>query len=178
MKINVLALDGVFDLGLSAVLDAFQTANELIGLSELTVRRFEVSICGVRKAVKTSQGLAVPLAAAGWSTPDCVVVPAIGFKMPGPLEQALERADIRDAVATLEQWARRGAMMTAACIGTFVLAETGLLDQQHATTTWWLAPLFRKRYPRVLLDGSNMTVKSGKFLTPRPPPRPPTSSPS
>jgi hypothetical protein len=33
MKVNVLALDDVFDLGLSAVLDAFQTANELIGLS-------------------------------------------------------------------------------------------------------------------------------------------------
>jgi hypothetical protein len=29
-RIDVLALDGAFDLGLSAVLDAFQTANELI----------------------------------------------------------------------------------------------------------------------------------------------------
>ena len=27
MKVNVLVLDSVFDLGLSAVLDAFQTAN-------------------------------------------------------------------------------------------------------------------------------------------------------
>ena len=33
MRVNVLVLDGVFDLGLSAVLDAFQTANELIGIS-------------------------------------------------------------------------------------------------------------------------------------------------
>jgi len=55
--------------------------------------------------------------------------------------------------------------MAAACIGTFVMAESGLLDHQHATTTWWLAPLFRKRYPRVLLDESNMIVKSGKFVT-------------
>jgi len=30
MRLNVLVLDGVFDLGLCAVLDAFQTANELI----------------------------------------------------------------------------------------------------------------------------------------------------
>jgi transcriptional regulator GlxA family with amidase domain len=55
--------------------------------------------------------------------------------------------------------------MTAACIGTFVMAESGLLDGHHATTTWWLAPLFRKRYPRVLLDESNMIVKSGRFVT-------------
>jgi transcriptional regulator GlxA family with amidase domain len=55
--------------------------------------------------------------------------------------------------------------MAAACIGTFVMAESGLLDHHHATTTWWLAPLFRKRYPHVLLDESNMIVKSGRFVT-------------
>jgi len=165
MKINVLVLDGVFDLGLSAVLDAFQTANELIAASRLDVPRFEVRITGVRRAVKTSQGLAVPLAASAWRTPDCVVVPAIGFKMPGPLEAALARPDVRDAGEALRQWARRDTVMAAACIGTFVMAESGLLDGQHATTTWWLAPLFRQRYPEVVLDDSNMIVKSGRFVT-------------
>jgi len=165
MKVNVLVLDGVFDLGLSAVLDAFQTANELAAMSQLALPRFEVRITGVRKALRTSQGLTVPVSASGWRSPDCVVVPAIGFKMPEPLEQALARPDIADAGAALRQWARRGATMSAACIGTFVMAESGLLDEHHATTTWWLAPLFRKRYPRVLLDESNMIVKSGKFVT-------------
>ncbi|HTG96861.1 MAG TPA: helix-turn-helix domain-containing protein [Burkholderiales bacterium] len=165
MRVNVLVLDGVFDLGLSAVLDAFQTANELAAMSQLAVPRFEVRITGVRKALRTAQGLTVPVSASGWRSPDCVVVPAIGFKMPDPLEQALARPDIADAGAALRQWARRGATMSAACIGTFVMAESGLLDEHHATTTWWLAPLFRKRYPRVLLDESNMIVKSGKFVT-------------
>ena len=165
MKINVLVLDGVFDLGLSAVLDAFQTANELIGLSGLTVPEFQVKIIGVRKAVKTSQGLTVPVNASGWSRPDCVVVPAIGFKMPEPLEKALTRPDIRDTAILLRQWAKKGAMMTAACIGTFVMAESGLLDHQRATTTWWLASMFRQRYPQVLLDESNMIVTSGRFVT-------------
>jgi transcriptional regulator GlxA family with amidase domain len=165
MRVNVLVLDGVFDLGLSAVLDAFETANELIGVSGLTVPQFEVRIAGVRNAVKTSQGLTVPSNGTGWRAPDCVVVPAIGFKMPGPLETALARRDMHDAGASLRQWARRGATMTAACIGTFVMAESGLLDHQRATTTWWLAPMFRQRYPNVLLDESNMIVKSGRFVT-------------
>ena len=160
MRIDVLALNDVFDLGLSAVLDAFQTANELSG-----EKRFDVRVVGVRKTVKTSQGLTVPVSTIGTRTPDCVVVPAIGFKMPEPLERALTRTDVRDAVEVLRHWSRRGATMTAACIGTFVMAESGLLDGQQATTTWWLAPLFRKRYPQVTVDESNMIVKSGRFVT-------------
>jgi len=134
-------------------------------MSGLAVPRFEVRIVGVRKAIKTSQGLAVPVNTTAWRTPDCVVLPAIGFKMPDALENALGRPDIQDAGDALRQWARSGATMSAACIGTFVMAETGLLDHQRATTTWWLAPLFRKRYPNVLLDESNMVVKSGRFVT-------------
>jgi transcriptional regulator GlxA family with amidase domain len=165
MRLDILVLDDVFDLGLSAVLDVFQTANELIEMSGLSVARFEPRIVGVRKAVKTSQGLAVPVRAAGGRVPDCVVVPAIGFKTPGPLEAALRRPDVRDAVDVVRRRARQGAMITAACIGTFILAESGLLDTHEATTTWWLAPLFRKRYPNVTLDESNMLVKSGRFIT-------------
>jgi transcriptional regulator GlxA family with amidase domain len=165
MRVDVLALDGVFDLGLSAVLDAFATANELITVSGLAVPRFEVKIVGVRKTVTTSQGLSVPVRAIAARAPDCVVVPAIGFKMPGPLEAALARPDMRDAADALRQWHRRGTTMTAACIGTFVMAESGILDHHQATTAWWLAPLFRKRYPKVELDESNMIVKSGKLVT-------------
>jgi transcriptional regulator GlxA family with amidase domain len=165
MRVDILALDGVFDLGLSAVLDAFQTANELIDMSGLAVEPFEYRIVGMRRRVRTSQGLVVPVHAGGGPAPDCVVVPAIGFKMPGPLETALARPDVRDAAQALRQWSRPGALMTAACIGTFVMAESGLLDNQQAATTWWLAALFRRRYPDVRLDESSMIVESGRFVT-------------
>jgi transcriptional regulator GlxA family with amidase domain len=165
MRVHVLTLDDVFDLGLAAILDVFQTANELIEMSGLAVPRFDVRAVGVRRVVRTSHGLRVPIQPVGTRAPDCVVVPAIGFKMPGPLADALARPDVADAAAALRQWARRGTTMTAACIGTFVMAESGLLDHQRATTTWWLAPFFRQRYPSVLLDESNMIVKSGSVVT-------------
>src|SRR5579859_2311410 len=165
MKIVVLALGNVFDTGLATVLDAFRTANELAEMSGFSSPRFEVKIVGLRSKVMTSQGLTVPVQRADGSAPDCVVVPAIGYKMPEPLEKALGQREIQDAAAALRGWAKQGATMSAACVGTFVMAEAGLLDEQHATTTWWLAPLFRKRYPRVTVEESHMIVKSGRMVT-------------
>ena len=166
MKVHILALDGVFDTGLALMMDAFKTANELAEMTALTSMRFEVTLVGVRKSVKTSQGLTVPVTPVSKRTiPDLGVVPAIGYKMPGPLVEALSRPDMKDASDILHTWAKCQATVAAACIGTFVVAESGLLDDQDATTTWWLAPLFRQRYPRIRLDESRMVVKSAKFVT-------------
>ncbi|HSB26343.1 MAG TPA: helix-turn-helix domain-containing protein [Pyrinomonadaceae bacterium] len=165
MKVSVLVLDDVFDLGLSAVLDAFRTANELAEMSGVSAERFDVRMVGLSESVQTSQGLTVPLQAIGSKAPDWVVVPAIGFKMPGPLEAALARPNIKEAALLLQRWDRKGAMMTAACIGTFIMAESGLLDHKRATTTWWLSPMFRQRYPNVALDESKMIVESDRFVT-------------
>lgn len=163
MKIQVLALDGVFDTGLSAILDVLTTANEMAGLTGISASRFEVSIVGLRRRVTTAQGFTVPLT--GRPDPaaeDWLVIPALGYKLPDVLIPALTRPDVRDARAVLRAAEGRVA---AACIGTFVLAESGLLDGQQATTTWWLAPLFRQRYPAVRLEEGQMVVPSGRVVT-------------
>src|SRR6185369_14951384 len=104
MRISVLVLNDVFDLGFSAVLDAFQTANELAEISGFSGKQFDVKIVGVTRSVRTSQGLTVPVQPIGSKAPDCVVVPAIGFKMPEPLTSALGRQDIQQAAGVLRQW--------------------------------------------------------------------------
>lgn len=169
MKIAVLALDGVFDTGLAAVLDTFGTANELAGLLPTPAApapRFDVTVVGLRKQVGTALGLRVPVQpVSACERPDWVVVPAPGTKMPEPLLAALTRPDMRAATAQLRAWHAGGARISGACIGGFVLAESGLLDGHEATTTWWLGPLFRQRYPAVRLDESRMLVASGNFVT-------------
>jgi len=166
MKLTVLALDGVFDTGLAAVLDTFGTANELAALQKLRVPRFDVRVVGLRKQVRTALGLRVPVQAVDPADrPDWVVVPAIGTKMPEQLLEALARREVRDAAEQLRVWHAKGARIAAACIGGFVLAESGLLQGHEATTTWWLGPLFRQRYPGVRLDESRMLVPSGEFVT-------------
>lgn len=64
----------------------------------LDVARFEVSVVGVRKKVRTTQGLTVPIARTiDPASADWIVVPAIGCKMPEVLEPALRRADVNHA---------------------------------------------------------------------------------
>ena len=166
MKIDVLALNGVFDTGLAAVLDAFATANELAAAHGLKSIPFDVTVVGLRRRVRTNQGFHVPASPAHSRAPaDWVVVPAIGDRTPESLAPALAAPQVRDAAHVLRQWADAGAHVAAACIGTFVAAESGVLNGEVATTTWWLTQYFRQRYPLVRLEEGRMLVRSGRVLT-------------
>ena len=77
MRIHILALNGVFDTGLAAVLDAFGTANALAEMTGVSSLRFQTKVVGLRKTVTTMQGLSVPVTSATRAqTPDAVVMPA------------------------------------------------------------------------------------------------------
>jgi transcriptional regulator GlxA family with amidase domain len=166
MRLHLLVLDGVFDLGLAALTDTLCTANELAATLAEPPAPIEITLVGVRRRVRTAQGLIVPVVpAASVRRPDAVLVPALGAKMPDALAARLARADVRDAMRVLQRWARGGAAVGAACTGTFVVAESGLLDGERATTSWWLAPMFRQRYPKVALDESRMLVQSSRVTT-------------
>jgi transcriptional regulator GlxA family with amidase domain len=166
MKIDVLALNNVFDPGLSAVLDAFATANELGAAQGLASTAFDVAIVGLRRQVRSNQGFKVPaLPAHKRSPPDWVIVPAIGERSPEPLASALATPEARDAAHILREWAAQGAQVAAACIGTFIAAESGVFNGEIVTTTWWLAPYFRQRYPLARLEDGRMLVRSGRVLT-------------
>lgn len=56
-------------------------------------------------------------------------------------------------------------LAAASCYGTFVLAESGLLDECRATTTWWLNAAFRQRYPKVTLDADLALADGGSVIT-------------
>jgi len=157
MRLTILALDGLFDTGLTVTLEAFGIANRFAAGQTGRAPLFDVSIVGVRKKVRSGLGLSLPVQAITRGLkPEWVIVPALNTSTPDRLIPALGRKDVGDAKTQLLTWHAQGAHIAAACIGSFVLAETGLLDYHEATTTWWLAPLFRQRYPNVSLDESRM----------------------
>jgi len=165
MRISLIALDGVFDTGYAAILDSLRMANNF---SSRQGRQppFEVSVVGVRKKVRTNGGLAIPVQPITPALmPDWVVLPALATSTPELLIPALERPDVKQAVVELTKWHAQGARIATSCIGSFLLAETGLLDRREATTTWWLAPLFRQRFPEVRLEESRMLVPTDIGVT-------------
>ena len=160
MHVAILALDAVFDSGLATVTDTLETANALAG----SAAPFTLTRIGVRRRVRTAQGLTVPVKLPG-KRPDLVIVPALGCKTPDTLAAALERRDVADACELLVRWQKAGVQIAAACTAAFVAAAAGVLDGKRATTTWWLAPMFRERYPGITLDESQMVVSAGSVIT-------------
>jgi transcriptional regulator GlxA family with amidase domain len=59
----------------------------------------------------------------------------------------------------------QGAQIYAACGGSLVLAEAGLLDGQEATTHWCYVPLFREAFPKVKLHEDRILVQTGEGRT-------------
>jgi transcriptional regulator GlxA family with amidase domain len=158
MQVAVVVYDGVFDSGLTSVLDILDNANALGGQIH-EPPTWNVTMVGSCSQVRTGAGLVVapePLEAA--ETADLLVVPALAGNSPKALLDHVGddvSLPVRDLIARTRE---RGTTIASACTGTFFLAEAGILDGVRATTTWWLSPSFRARYPRVDLDHSQTVV--------------------
>lgn len=164
MRVDILALDGVFDTGLAAFQDTLATAGELAP-PEIDVR-FDVRVVGCRRTVRTAQGLRVTCAIADPADPpDYLLVPALGAKTDDTLGAALAGPGTAAVGRLLRRRREQDVTIAAACTGVFVLAEAGLLDRVEATTTWWLAPFFRSRYPGIALNDTRTLVQSGTIVT-------------
>ena len=95
------------------------------------------------------------------------------YALDGPVDtlvfQAVDYAEkcLRDRkfIDWVSAIAPRTARIATACIGTYVLAEAGLLDGRRATTHWSACENFRQRFPLVELDPEPIFVKDGKFYS-------------
>jgi transcriptional regulator GlxA family with amidase domain len=167
MRIGLAAVDGCFGIGVMSVLDLLQTADALRARVDPAIPAIDVRVVGVTPRVATGSGM-VLVADAGLGdlpTFDVIVACAMTAFTTDDTLAALSRPDVRRLVGALTDAGERGVGLAAACTGSFVLAETGLLDGGRATTSWWLGPGFRTRYPRVDLDLDAMVVTDSRAVT-------------
>ncbi|PBC70921.1 AraC family transcriptional regulator [Streptomyces sp. TLI_235] len=167
MKAAVLVLDGAFDSGVSGILDVLHSANALRGqLAGAAPPRFDIRTVGVRRQVRTGLGHRIDTeSAAEAENADVLVLPALMERRPEALVELVGSPGQRTARRLLAEARERRTPLATSCTGTFLLAESGVLDGLRATTSWWLAPVFRERYGRVTVDESRMVTTSDGVTT-------------
>lgn len=96
---------------------------------------------------------------------DIVIVPGLGSASEAELSADLATAGVRRTIHLMSSAAGRGALIATSCASSFLLAETGLLDRRKATTSWWLASSFARRFPTVELVPDRLVVQDGDLIT-------------
>ncbi|MDF9618448.1 helix-turn-helix domain-containing protein [Pseudomonas entomophila] len=164
-RVALITLEDCYASSLTGLVDIFQVANAHVRKQfGEHVAPFEwrfVSLAG--GAVNVSGGLSLatePLVSLGLAY-DLVYIPGIFYNGHEAFERVLASPKLGHWI--VEQW-QQGALVAANCTGTFLLAEAGLLDKRHATTTWWLEKRFRQRYPKVRLDVRHLLTEDERLL--------------
>ncbi|WP_028295104.1 GlxA family transcriptional regulator [Oceanobacter kriegii] len=65
----------------------------------------------------------------------------------------------------LQQLHQAGTTLASICAGSFILAESGLLEGRKATTHWVYEEQFQRRFPQVKLDINQLIIDDGDVLT-------------
>jgi len=154
-RIAVIAFDGINPFHLSVPCQVFGAQR-----ADCESATFDVKVCAEDPGtpLTTTAGFDIT-ATHGLSTltrADIVILPSWHSDCrpaPASLLQALRRAH------------QRGAQVVGLCVGSFPLAEAGLLDGRTATTHWALADTMSERYPKVRVDREVLYVDEGEVVT-------------
>ena len=156
IRVAIVAYEGVSLLDLSGPLEALRVASthpNHLGTSLI----YECSVISVRGGpVMTADGVSLvtmPVDALDGLTIDTLIVPG-----------ACNVDDVcRDN--ELIDWVRRRApgcrRVCSVCVGTFLLAEAGLLNGRRVVTHWMHCGLLSSRYPKITVEPDAIYLRDG-----------------
>jgi len=107
--------------------------------------------------IRSSSGVSMDAVAYGHGPFDTLIVSG-GYGLGDP-----------DCLSALAQWLAREApaarRVASVCVGSYALAEAGLLDGMRATTHWGWIDDFAQRYPKVIVERNAVFLREGKYWT-------------
>jgi len=165
--IGLIALDGCYTSSLAGIIDSLQIANAHIRNSHGEhAPQFSWEIISRTGAPVMATGhfpIAASHSLANANHCDLLYIPSLFYSGKRTFSQWL--SEQQDICAWLEQRWRAGSRLAANCTGTFLLAETGLLNGRQATCTWWLEQQFRFRYPRITLKVNELIIQDERIIS-------------
>jgi transcriptional regulator GlxA family with amidase domain len=160
IRVAIAAYEGVLLLDLSGPLEALRVASthpNHLGASLI----YESSVLSVHGGlVMTADGVRIvtePASALDGQAIDTLIVPG-----------ACEIGDVRRDRELID-WIRRRApdcrRVCSICIGTFLLAEAGLLNGRRVVTHWMHCGLLSSSYPTITVEPDAIYVRDGAIWT-------------
>lgn len=150
--VTLVLVPGTAQSAVYGVIDLFQAANRILSeMQQAPEVQFEI----VRW--QAGQAPAAALDDEG-ASPTLVIVPPI-------LEGQAYLEAQPDLCAQLANWHKRGAVVSSACAGSFLLAQAGMLAGRRVTTHWQLEGAFRHAYPDVELDTDALLLADSDIVT-------------
>jgi transcriptional regulator GlxA family with amidase domain len=158
--IVILALKQVNIGSLENARQAFLEANECLkDVGEPPL--FNVEVVGIDSPVQTSDGLyhiEADRLISDSGEADLIIIPPLRGQLDGGIQQN----------SAFFPWIRNqyqsGAQVASLCLGAFILAATGLLDNKLCVTHWQASEEFKKLYPKVkLVNNRILTDEAGIY---------------
>jgi transcriptional regulator GlxA family with amidase domain len=167
LRIGILVVEGCMLSSIASATDCLRVAQTLAEIrAPNSGLRMHTVLFGARgqERIHTSTGIEI----GGLSTEppediDLLLLPGILHNSPHDLVRRVQ--EMTPEMELMRRYHLRGVRIAGTCSGSFLLAESGLLDGKHATCSWWLAAAFRDRYPQVQLQADAMVVEDEDFLT-------------
>lgn len=120
---------------------------------------FRVEICAEKPGVVLSDiGLSINVehGLELLDVADIIIVPYWNHPEERPSQALLDKL--------INAW-QRGAEVVGLCLGAYVLAYSGLLDQHRAATHWEFEQDFVERFPAVRLDSNSLYTSDERLIT-------------
>jgi transcriptional regulator GlxA family with amidase domain len=164
VKINVLAYRGSLGSEIFGFADSLLIAQRLAQAT--SIRDFTplvTRLVGVSgRTVRMANDLRIELQPPH-RRPDLLVVSGFDFERTAQIQSRLQA--LRPEAEYIASVFRRGTSIAAICVGAFLLAEAGVLNDRRATTAWLFADELARLYPRVQVQTDAMFVEDGGVIT-------------
>lgn len=122
---------------------------------------FALELVGLTKEVRLNNGqfsVHTDALLSDVTKTDLVLIPALS----GDLKKTIEIN--KDFIPWIINQYKQGAKIASLCVGSFLLASTGLLNGKECSSHWLTANLFREMFPEVnLVDGRIVTEQDGLY---------------
>ena len=163
-RIAILAYHACMGTEIFAIADVLLIATHMArAMGKVTGTPFDICVIGLTgKSVDLAGGIAV-----GVKRPrgvyDLLIVPGLEVSKLG--QWASRLAPLKPELAFIQKTFSRGTPVASVCVGSFLLAEAGLLNGRRATTAWLFTKELARHCPTAQVSQDAVLIEDGAVTT-------------